>query len=153
MNRRLLLLCLLASSLLACGPWFDGLWFSVTVRNRLARGVAQGPGTLIRLDEITPFGYKTAHLFGPYTTIATIQSRLEIDADEAEQLARGIAGRDDIHLLVFSFENASYKSMEIPRSLAGFGLELAACSFVSQEAVFVVKKGGTLGLAPGVSCK
>ena len=153
MKRRLLALCLLASSLSACGPWFDGLWFPGTVRNRLARAVAQGPGTLVRLAEITPFGYKTAHLFGPYTSIATIQSRLEIDADEAEQLARGIEGRDDIHLLVFSFEHASYESMEIPRNQAGFGLELAECSFVSQEAVFVVKKGGTLGLAPGVTCK
>jgi hypothetical protein len=153
MKRRLLALWLLASSLWACGSWFDGLWFPGTGRNRLARGVAQGPGTLIRLDEITPFEYKTAHIFGPYTTIATIQSRLVIDADEAERLSRGIEGRDDIHLLVFSFEHVSSKSMEIPRSQAGFGLELAECSFIAQEAVFVVKKGGTLGLAPGVSCK
>src|SRR6185295_1588260 len=150
MKRRLLPLCLLTSSLVACGPWFDGLWFPGAVRDRLARAAAQGPGTLVRLHEITPFGYKTAHVFGPYTPIATIESRLAIDADEAERLARGISGRDDIHLLVFSFEHASYRSMEIPRSLAGFGLELAACSFGSQEAVFVVKKGGTLGLAPGV---
>jgi hypothetical protein len=82
-----------------------------------------------------------------------LQSWLDIDADEAEPLARGIEGRDDIHLLVFSFEHVSLESMEIPRSQVDFGPELAACAFVSQEAVFVVKKGGTLGLAPGVSCK
>jgi hypothetical protein len=123
------------------------------VRDRLARGVAQGPGTLIHLDEITPFGYKTVHLFGPYTKVARIQSWLAIDADEAEQLARGIEGRDDIHLLIFSFEHVSYESMEVPRRQVDFGPELAACPFISEEAVFVVKKGGILGLAPGVSCK
>lgn len=153
MKRRLISLCLLALSLFACGPWFDGIWFPGIVRDRLARGVAQGPGTLIYLNEITSFGYKTAHIFGPYSRVAVIQSRLDIDAEEATQLARGIEQRDDIHLLVFSFQHASFESMEVPRSRADFGPEVATCSFVSEEAVFVVKKGGTLGLAPGVTCK
>jgi hypothetical protein len=138
--------------LVSCGPWFDGLRSPNTVKNRFARRVAQGPGTLIRLSEMTPFGYKTAHIFGPYTEVALIQSWLDIEADEAARLARGIEQRDDIHLLVFSFQHAPLESMELPRSQVDFAPEVAKCAVVLDEAVFVVKEGGIVGLAPGVTC-
>lgn len=143
---------LILASLVSCGPLVDGLWFPNVVRARLARGVAQGPGTVIRLDDITPFGYKTVQLFGPYTKVSQLQSWLDVDADEAVRLARGIDRRGDIHLLVFSFEHVPDDSMELPRSQVDFGPELARCSFYSHDAVFVVKEGRILGLAPGITC-
>lgn len=102
---------------------------------------------------MTSFGYKAAYIFGPYTKVSVIQSWLGIETDEATRLARGIERRDDIHLLVFSFQHAPLDSMEIPRSLVDFGPEVARCGFVLDDAVFVVEEGGILGLAPGDACK
>ena len=152
MVRRLvsfLVLLILASS---CGPWFDGLRSPNTVRKRFARRAAQGPGTLIRLSEVAPFGFKAVFLFGPYTQVSEIQASLGGDADMASRLARGIERRDDIHLLVFTFQHSPFDSMELPRSQVDFAPELANCGLLSWDPAFVVQKDGRLGLAPGVSC-
>lgn len=113
----------------------------------------QGPGTLIPLQEVTPFGYKVAYIFGPYTEVALMQSWLDADLEEATRLARGIERRDDIHLLVFTFQHSAMESMEIPRGRVEFGPEVSKCGFISKDAVFLVKKGGILGLAPGIPCE
>jgi hypothetical protein len=151
--QRLPTLWLLLLLSLSCGPSFDGLRSPEAVRDRFARRVAQGPGTLVPLGEMTAFGYKTAFIFGPYTSQETIRSWLDIEADEAVRLGRGIERRDDIHLLVFSFEHVGLDSMEIPRSLADFGPDASPCAFILVDAVFVVQQDGRLGLAPGVACK
>ena len=153
MKRLLPFLWLLMLLSLSCGPWIDGLWFPSTVRSRLARGAAQGPGTLVPLSETTPFGYKTAYIFGPSTKLAVIQSCLGLGAGEAPRLARGLERRDDIHLLIFWFEHVPPDSMEIPRSLVDFEPEVAQCACGVEDPVFVVKEGGRLGLAPGVVCE
>lgn len=153
-KRVLLSMWLLAlAGLTSCGPLFDRLRSPATLRDRFADRVAQGPGTLIPLEEVTPFGYKAAYVFGPYTDVSLIQAWLGLEADEAKRLARGIERRDNIHLLVFSFQHGPDESLELSRSQVDFGPEVARCAFVLQDAIFVVKEGGNLGLAPGVACE
>lgn len=132
---------------LGCSGFGDGLRNPRAVNDAIAERVAKGAGTEVRLDELTPFGWRRVYVFGPYTSLATIRDSLgRIDLRDAAKLARNIEVRDDIDLLVFQFEHVGEQSMEHPRNQGDFGLELVGRGYGPNEAIFVVREAAPGGL-------
>lgn len=126
---------------LGCSGFGDGLRNPSAVSAAIAERVARGPGTEVRLDELTPFGWRRVYVFGPYTSLATIRDSLGLaDIREAARLARHIEERDDIDLLVFYFEHVGPQSMEHPRKQGDFAPELGARGYRPDEAIFAVRE-------------
>lgn len=152
MARAALLLCL---ALLACSSALpDDPRGSDTVRAALRSAVERGPGTDVRLAAVTPFAWRRMYVFGPYTFIEVLRDSLHLDTRrEAERLARGIDVRDDVSLLVFTFDDGAPASMEVPRFPVDFGPELVGRGYGPADAVFRVRRRpagswGTLGFVP-----
>jgi hypothetical protein len=139
----------------ACTPsWGDDLRHADVARAAVAAAVRQGPGTEVRLADLTPFSWQRVYLFGPYTPLAILRDSLGLrTASDAAQLGRGIESRDDVTLLVFRFEHGPPASMVLPRDPADFGPELVGRSYQPGEAVFLVRRPpagswGALGPKP-----
>jgi hypothetical protein len=149
MYRFALLSSLVAS---ACAPSSgDGLRDPSAVRAAVTAAVQQGPGTELRLATVTPFAWRRVYIFAPYTPLNLLRDSLRLRTlGDAERLGRGIDGRDDMTLLVFTFAQGTQASMELPRFPVDFGPELVGRSYGPEDAVFRVRQPpagswGTLG--------
>jgi hypothetical protein len=130
---------------MACGPRFDGLRRPETVSARLAAALADGPGATFDLREVTPFGWRRVCILGPRTSVTILADSLQLPTDTG--LARGIDRRDDIDLLVFSFQHVPPASMAHPRRSGAFGPTVHGRCFSNADAKFVVQSapdGGPL---------
>lgn len=126
---------------LACVGLGDGLQDPRAVSRGIAQAVARGPGTDVRLNELTSFGWRRVYLFGPYTPLKQIRDSVKVvDLHAAADLGRGIESREDINLLVFLFEHHDPESMEHSRSQGDFGPELVGRGYTPREAVFTVRE-------------
>jgi hypothetical protein len=152
MRRLLLVLC--AAIALGCASRGEGIRQPSAVRAAVSARVALGPGTEVRLADLTPFWWRRVYVFGPYTPLATIRDSLRLSSEAAaERVARGIQSRDDVDLLVFRFAHTAPQSMELPRQGGGFGPEVVGRGYGAEEAVFVVREPppgswGVLGPRP-----
>ena len=122
---------------MACGPRFDGLRRPETVSARLAAVLADGAGATFDLREVTPFGWRRVCVLGPRTPLTILGDSLQLPTDTA--LTRGIDRRDDIDLLVFSFQHVPPASMAHPRRYGAFGSTVHGRCFSHADAQFTVQ--------------
>jgi hypothetical protein len=100
---------------------------------RIAAEVARGPGTEVRMRELTDFAWDRLHVFEPYSSRASIESELGFAWPHAD--STGIDANDGVSLLVFVQNNAVVRYLVQPRGVSDFSGQ-ATGRFLPADAVF-----------------
>ncbi len=113
---------------------------AATLEAHLPAALARGPGTVVDLASVVDRPWREVAVFGPYTGAAAVARC--VSASEGYLLSRGIEGRDDVTLLVFSYADGSHASVALPRRTADFGPESVGAVYARPLARFRVRRPG-----------
>jgi hypothetical protein len=100
--------------------------------------VKEGPGTRLVLAAATGFPWERVCVVGPYTTPE--QLRALAGTEIVASAAQGIAGRDDVNLLLFFSNGRVVRSTAHPRKEGDFGPDVVGKCYSREQAVFTVRR-------------
>ena len=131
MSRRVAALLIVALTLVACGCSRG----DSTLGDRITAKVSEGPGTTVRLADLTDFHWQRLYVFGPYASQQRIDDTLGFSWPDPS----GIQSSDSLVLLVFVDGSRVVSYVEQPRSAGDFaGLDRQR-PWTPSDAVFVVR--------------
>lgn len=104
----------------------------------LAKEGGKGEGTIIRIQELTPFQWERFYVFGPYTPVITIDETLGFSWPVAKNT--GIDMNDGFSLLVFVNKKEVVLHVMQPRNKGDFDQDSLSRAFAPDDAVFTVTR-------------
>jgi hypothetical protein len=104
----------------------------------LAKEVGKGEGTIIRIQQLTPFPWERFYVYGPYTPVSKIEETLGFSWPGAKKT--DIEMSEGFNLLVFVNDKKIMKYVMQPRNKGDFTQDSQSNPFAPEDAVFTVTR-------------